>query len=48
MDYGNVSGSATLLTNAPPLRFDYNSDITDVVVRAGVNYHFGGPVVAKY
>ncbi|MFH1345682.1 MAG: outer membrane beta-barrel protein [Pseudomonadota bacterium] len=48
MDYGNVSGSATLLTNSPPLRFDYNSDITDVVLRAGVNYHFGGPVVAKY
>ena len=48
MDYGTVSGSATLLTNAPPLRFNYASDITDVVVRAGVNYHFGGPVVAKY
>lgn len=48
MDYGNVSGSATLLTSAPPLRFDYTSDITDVVLRAGVNYHFGGPVVAKY
>jgi outer membrane immunogenic protein len=48
MDFGNVSGSAALLTSAPPLRFDYNSDITDVVLRAGVNYHFGGPVVAKY
>jgi outer membrane immunogenic protein len=48
MDYGNVSGSATLLTSSPPLRFDYSSDITDVVVRAGVNYHFGGPVVARY
>ena len=36
------------LTSNPPLRFDYNSDITDVVLRAGVNYHFGGPVVAKY
>ncbi len=48
LDYGNVSGSATLLTSNPPLRFDYNSDITDVVLRAGVNYHFGGPVVAKY
>ena len=48
MDYGNVSGSATLATSGPPLRFDYNSDITDVVVRAGVNYHFGGPVVARY
>jgi outer membrane immunogenic protein len=48
MDYGSVSGSATLATSNPPLRFDYISDVTDVVVRAGVNYHFGGPVVAKY
>lgn len=48
MDYGSVSGSAALLTSSPPLRFDYNSKITDVVVRAGLNYHFGGPVVAKY
>ena len=48
MDYGSVSGSTSLLTSAPPLRFDYDSKITDVVLRAGVNYHFGGPVVAKY
>ena len=48
MDYGRVSGAPTLLTNFPPLRFEYTSRITDVVLRAGVNYHFGGPVVAKY
>jgi outer membrane immunogenic protein len=48
MDYGSVSGSAALVTSNPQLRFDYHSNITDVVVRAGVNYHFGGPVVAKY
>jgi outer membrane immunogenic protein len=48
MDYGTVSGSAALLTSTPQLRFDFNSGITDVVLRAGVNYHFGGPVVAKY
>jgi outer membrane immunogenic protein len=48
MDYGSVSGSPVLATSVIPLRFDYNSKITDVVVRAGVNYHFGGPVVAKY
>lgn len=48
MDLGSVSGAPVLATSAPPLRFDYRSDITDVVVRAGVNYHFGGPVVAKY
>lgn len=48
MDYGNVSGSPALTTSNPQLRFDYTSHITDVVVRAGVNYHFGAPVVAKY
>ncbi|MDP1534213.1 MAG: outer membrane beta-barrel protein, partial [Rubrivivax sp.] len=48
MDYGSVSGSPVLATSNPPLRFDYRSDITDVVLRAGVNYQFGGPVVAKY
>jgi outer membrane immunogenic protein len=48
MDYGRVSGSAALPTAVIPLRLDYTSRITDVVVRAGVNYHFGNPVVAKY
>lgn len=48
MDLGSVSGAPVLLTSNPPLRFNYNSNITDVVVRAGVNYHFGGPLVAKY
>lgn len=48
MDLGSVSGAPVLATSSPPLRFNYHSDITDVVVRAGVNYHFGGPVVAKY
>lgn len=48
MDLGSVSGAPVLATSNPQLRFGYTSDITDVVVRAGVNYHFGGPVVAKY
>jgi outer membrane immunogenic protein len=48
MDYGSVSGSPVFATSNPPLRFDYTSKVTDVVVRAGVNYHFGSPVVAKY
>ena len=48
MDYGSFSASPVLLTSSPPLRFDYTSKVTDVVLRAGVNYHFGGPVVAKY
>jgi hypothetical protein len=48
MDYGSVSGAPVLLTSNPPLRFNYNSNITDIVVRAGINYHFGNAVVAKY
>lgn len=48
MDLGSVSGAPVLLTSNPPLRFNYSSSVTDVVVRAGLNYHFGGPVVAKY
>jgi len=26
----------------------FNSRVTDDVVRVGVNYKFGGPVIAKY
>ena len=48
MDYGSVSGSPALVTSTPQLSFDYSSKITDVVLRAGVNYHFGNPLVAKY
>jgi len=48
MDYGAFSASPVLLTSSPPLRFDYTSKGTDVMLRAGVNYHFGGPLVAKY
>ena len=48
MDYGSVSGAPVLLTSNPPLRFNYSSNITDIVVRAGINYHFGNTIVAKY
>jgi outer membrane immunogenic protein len=30
------------------LASNYSSRITDNIVRVGVNYKFGGPVVAKY
>jgi outer membrane immunogenic protein len=46
VDLGRVSGSFTpaggVITSA------YSSRITDNVLRVGVNYKFGGPVVAKY
>lgn len=48
MDLGKVSNSGILLLNAPPLRIDSQSRITDNILRVGVNYRFGGPVVAKY
>jgi outer membrane immunogenic protein len=45
VDLGTVSGSFTLpSTNV----ISYNSRITDNILRVGVNYKFGGPVVAKY
>jgi outer membrane immunogenic protein len=51
MDLGRTSGS--FLTTIPALgggvlSHSYNSRITDNIVRVGVNYKFGGPVIAKY
>jgi len=45
VDLGTVSSSFTLpSTNV----ISYSSHITDNVLRVGVNYKFGGPVVARY
>jgi outer membrane immunogenic protein len=51
VDLGRVSGS--FATTIPALgggvlTGNYNSRITDNVLRVGVNYKFDGPVVAKY
>jgi outer membrane immunogenic protein len=51
MDLGNVSGSFVTPIVAPSGAFvtsGYNSHITDNILRVGVNYRWGGPVVAKY
>jgi outer membrane immunogenic protein len=53
MDLGTLSGGPEQLTGilVNPRRnagIAYSSSFTDNIVRAGVNYHFGGPVVAKY
>jgi len=53
VDLGKTSGTfATTLAAAPlgggVLTSYYSSRITDNVLRVGVNYKFGGPVVAKY
>jgi len=51
MDLGRTSGS--FLTTFPALgggtiASNYSSRITDNILRVGVNYRFGGPVVARY
>ena len=51
LDLGTTSGS--FLTTLPAfgggvLSANHSSHITDNIVRVGVNYKFGGPVVAKY
>jgi outer membrane immunogenic protein len=51
MDLGNVSGSFVTPIVAPSGAFvtsSYSSHITDNILRVGVNYRWGGPVVAKY
>lgn len=46
LDLGTASGSFALPGNT--FVSSYSSHITDNILRAGVNYKFGGPVVAKY
>src|ERR1700694_3154159 len=51
VDLGRTCGS--FLTTSPALgggflTSNYRSRITDNVLRVGLNYKFGGPVVAKY
>lgn len=51
IDLGNVSGSFITPVVAPSGNFvtaSYNSHVTDNILRVGVNYRWGGPVVAKY
>ena len=43
---GRSCGTGSL--NATPVRVDFSSKITDNILRAGINYTFGGPIVAKY
>jgi outer membrane immunogenic protein len=51
IDLGSVSGSFVTPLVAPSGAFltsSYSSHITDNILRVGVNYRWGGPVVAKY
>ena len=52
MDLGSVSagpiGTTILVPVRTPAGASYSSHFTDNILRVGVNYRFGGPVVAKY
>jgi outer membrane immunogenic protein len=51
MDLGNVSGSFVtpiIATSGAFVTSQYSSHITDNILRIGVNYKWGGPVVATY
>jgi len=51
VDLGRASGTfLTTIAAAPAgvLSATYSSRVTDNIVRVGINYRFGGPVVARY
>jgi outer membrane immunogenic protein len=49
MDLGRTNNFAALtLLPAAPIGVNLTSRFTDNILRAGINYKFGGPVVAKY
>jgi outer membrane immunogenic protein len=47
LDFGNVSTSASLPANLTPLAVDFNSHVTESIVRVGLNYKFD-PLGAVY
>jgi outer membrane immunogenic protein len=49
VDLGSISGAGFELGgDFGPLPYTWSTRVTDNIVRAGLNYRFGGPVVAKY
>jgi outer membrane immunogenic protein len=57
MDLGNVGGSSAIVqtattvgrvTTSTGLSYLFNTKFTDSIARVGLNYRFGGPVVAAY
>lgn len=52
MDLGTVSAGPIATTILVPVRTNgaasYSSHFTDNILRVGLNYHFSGPVVARY
>jgi outer membrane immunogenic protein len=48
VDLGTVSGAFTAPIAGTTLTSNFSSRITDNILRVGINYKFGGPVVANY
>ncbi|MGY8633280.1 porin family protein [Bradyrhizobium sp. 14AA] len=48
MDLGRFSSGPFTLSPALPISANVSSHFTDHILRAGINYQFAGPVVAKY
>jgi outer membrane immunogenic protein len=48
MDLGNYGSGTLSLAPAATIGANFNSHFTDHILRAGINYRFGGPVVANY
>jgi outer membrane immunogenic protein len=53
IDLGTISYTVPCTTAvctglAPPPSYQTDLRVRDNIVRVGVNYHFGGPIVAKY
>jgi outer membrane immunogenic protein len=48
MDLGRFNAGTFSLAPLSPISATVSSKFTDHIVRAGINYKFGGPVVAKY
>jgi outer membrane immunogenic protein len=48
MDLGRFNAGTFTLAPASPIAANVSSKFTDHILRAGINYKFGGPVVAKY
>jgi outer membrane immunogenic protein len=48
MDLGSFNGGSDTLNPGNTIGIRTDSDFRDHILRAGINYTFGGPVVAKY
>jgi len=48
MDLGRFNGATFTLAPGSLIGVNVSSRFTDNILRAGINYKFGGPVVAKY